>query len=86
MSDANVIPLNFSAECIRGNVEWFEAFTRRIANNEITAMTLVGIDKENQCFAFKILPIEGKSLRYMQIGQLHEAICQLDESLDESHE
>jgi len=80
---ATVTPISFDAECIRGNVTWAEGLARDLADNRIAAITCVGVDKDGETFSFRIVPVNAPTLRYIQKGQLLEAIEDLNRSLDE---
>lgn len=84
MSAENVVPLNFDAECIRGNVSWMEDFVAKISNNEIAALSLLAIDKDGEPLRFQIVPVEGPTLRLMLKGMLHDALDEMTPDWDKA--
>ncbi len=74
---AEIVPLNFHAECVNKVVSWADDLRDMLAANKIAALVVRGIDTDGEVIAWTITPDKAPTLRYMLIGQLHEAAHEL---------
>jgi len=58
-------------------VSWADELRELLAQNKVAALVVRGVDVNGDLIAWGIAPDNDPKLRYIQIGQLHEAISEL---------
>lgn len=72
-----VVPIDDHAAYYRANLDFCDWLRRRFENNEISAITVRGVDVDGEPIQFDIVPINADTVRFVMIGMLSEAASQL---------